>query len=141
MNFWKTFGASLLAFVVAAVIVVVGSISFLFNILLSLNVESEGVPAQSVLYINIAEDITDAPPASAFGALDPSTMTFNTPITLLQALTAIENAANDENIKGAQDAQMHHRKAIRLGFRVAESSALFGYNRSYHTAVQEARLL
>jgi len=23
---------------------------------------------------------------------------------------------------------MHHRKAIRLGFRVAESSALFGYN-------------
>ena len=100
MNFWKTFGASLLAFVVAAVIVVVGSISFLFNILLSLNVESEGVPAQSVLYINIAEDITDAPPASAFGALDPSTMTFNTPITLLQALTAIENAANDENIKG-----------------------------------------
>ena len=100
MSFWKTFGASLLAFVVASAAVVGAVITLFFNILLSINVETGGVPEQSVLYINIAEDVTDAPPASPLGALNPSTMTFSEPVTLLQALTAIENAANDSSIKG-----------------------------------------
>ncbi len=100
MSFWKTFGASLLAFVVASALVVGAVISLFFNILLSINVETEDVPSQSVLYINIAEDVTDAPPASPLGVLDTSTMTFSEPVTLLQALTAIENAAQDGRIKG-----------------------------------------
>ena len=100
MNFWKTFGASLLAFAVAAAVVVVGSIAFLFNILLSLNVETETLPDQSVLYINLSENITDAPATSALGTLDPTSMTFSESITILQTLTAIENAAKDERIKG-----------------------------------------
>ncbi len=100
MNFWKTFGASLLAFAVAAAVVVIGSISFLFNIILSLDVETNTLPNQSILYINIAENITDAPPASALGTLNPTSMTFNEPISIVQALTAIENAAKDGRIKG-----------------------------------------
>ncbi len=100
MNFWKTFGASLLAFAVAAAVVVIGSISFLFNIILSLDVETDTLPNQSILYINIAENITDAPPASALGTLNPTSMTFNEPISIVQALTAIENAAKDGRIKG-----------------------------------------
>ena len=100
MNFWKTFGASLLAFAVAAAVVVVGSIAFLFNILLALNVETETLPDQSVLYINLSENITDAPATSALGTLDPTSMTFSESITILQTLTAIENAAKDERIKG-----------------------------------------
>ena len=62
--------------------------------------DAESIPNQSVLYINIAEDITDAPSATPLGAFDPSTMTFNTPVTLLQALSAIEHAAQDSRIKG-----------------------------------------
>jgi protease-4 len=100
MNFWKTFGASLLAFAVAAAVVVIGSISFLFSIILSLDVETDTLPNQSILYINIAENITDAPPASALGTLNPTSMTFNEPISIVQALTAIENAAKDGRIKG-----------------------------------------
>lgn len=100
MNFWKTFGASLLAFVVASALVVGAVVGLIFNILLSFNIETETIPSQSVLYINIAEDVTDAPPASPLGVIDTTTMTFTEPVTILQALTAIENAANDDRIKG-----------------------------------------
>ena len=100
MNFWKTFGASLLALVVASTLVVVGVISLIFSILFSINIETESVPNQSVLYINIAEDVTDAPPASVLGAIDPSAMTITKPVTIIQALSALENAAEDSRIKG-----------------------------------------
>ena len=100
MNFWKTFGASLLAFVVVSAFVVGGIISLFISTLLSLEVKDNFVKEQSVLYINIAENITDAPTASPLGVFDPSTMTMLEPVTILQALTAIENAASDECIKG-----------------------------------------
>ena len=100
MSFWKTFGASLLAFVVASALVVGAVVGLFFNILLSMNIENDSIPSQCVLYINIAEDVTDAPPASPLGAINPSTMTISEPVTILQALTAIENAAKDERIKG-----------------------------------------
>lgn len=100
MNFWKTFGASLLALVVASTFVVVGIIALVLNTLFSINLEGANIPNQSVLYINIAEDVTDAPLASTMGAFDTSSMTISTPVTLLQALTAIERAADDSRIKG-----------------------------------------
>ncbi len=100
MNFWKTFGASLLALVVASALVVVGVISLIFNILFSINLETESIPNQSVLFINTAEDINDAPPASVLGSIDPTAMTLTKPLTILQTLSAIENAAEDSRIKG-----------------------------------------
>lgn len=100
MNFWKTFGASLLALVVASALVVVGVISLIFNILFSINLETESVPNQSVLFINTAEDINDAPPASVLGSIDPTAMTLTKPLTILQTLSAIESAAEDSRIKG-----------------------------------------
>ena len=100
MNFWKTFGASLLALVVASALVVVGVISLIFNILFSINIETESVPNQSVLFINTAEDINDAPPASVLGSIDPTAMTLTKPLTILQTLSAIESAAEDSRIKG-----------------------------------------
>jgi protease-4 len=101
MKFWKSFGASLLA-----VIVAMGTaLCFVFVLglvfILSFNIDmGEGVPKQSVLYINLTEDISDAPTASTFGTFDPTAMTFSEPITILEALTAIENAAVDGRIKG-----------------------------------------
>jgi protease-4 len=100
MNFWKTFGASLLALVVASTMVVVGVISLIFSILFTVNLETEGVQSESVLFINIADNITDAPPASVLGSINPTAMTLSTPITIIQALTAIENAAVDSCIEG-----------------------------------------
>ena len=100
MNFWKTFGASLLAFAVTSALVIGAVIFFIFQFLLSFEVETGTVPNQSVLYINLTEDITDAPTASPLGALDATTMTLSEPVTILQTLTAIENASTDGRIKG-----------------------------------------
>ena len=100
MNFWKTFGASLLAFAVTSALVIGAVIFFIFQLLLSFEVETGTVPNQSVLYINLTEDITDAPTASPLGALDATTMTLSEPVTILQTLTAIENASADGRIKG-----------------------------------------
>lgn len=101
MNFWKSFGASLLAIIVATALSLALVLGLGFSMLFSLNMmEEPGVERQSVLYIDLAENIVDAPTSSALGVLDPSTMTFVEPITILEALTAIENAAADGRIKG-----------------------------------------
>jgi protease-4 len=100
MNFWKTFGASLLAFAVTSVVVIAIIVSIIFSMLLSLNFEIEDVRDESVLYINFAEDINDAPPTSTLGVLDPTSMTLSEPLTLMQVLSSIENAAQDDRIEG-----------------------------------------
>jgi protease-4 len=100
MNFWKSFGASMLAWVVGVVGIFIFAIGSLVSALLDMNVESEGVKQESVLYINIGENIVDAPMASPLGGIDPMSMSVSEPLTLLNVLTAIERAATDENIKG-----------------------------------------
>lgn len=100
MNFWKIFGASLLAIVVASVLSGVVFLCFCVSLLFSLEFETNVVPERSVLYINLSEDIIDGPPTSTMGVLDTSTFTFSQPVTILETLTAIENAAKDDRIKG-----------------------------------------
>ncbi len=100
MNFWKTFGASLLAFVVVSIISAIVFISVCLGLIFSLDVETKTIQDNSVLYINLAEDITDAPLSSPIGSLNFNSMTLTDSISLLQVLTAIENAANDGLIKG-----------------------------------------
>ena len=100
MNFWKSFGASMLAWVVGVVGIFIFAIGSLVSALLDMNIESEGVKQESVLYINIGENIVDAPMASPLGGIDPMSMSVSEPLTLLNVLTAIERAAADENIKG-----------------------------------------
>lgn len=62
--------------------------------------EEPTVAKHSILYIDLAEDIIDAPLCSPLGSFDASNMTFLQPITIMEALAAIENAATDKNIKG-----------------------------------------
>ena len=100
MNFWKTFGASLLAFVVVSVVSAIIFISFCVGMIFSLNIKVDDVQDNSVLYINLAENITDAPSVSPLGAFDPTSMTLTESVNLIKVLTAIENAANDSRIKG-----------------------------------------
>lgn len=100
MTFWKTFGAAMLA-------VFVGCVGFLLiliflgvGLLSSFEMEPETVEPETVLYIDLAEDIVDAPRISPFGSLDTETMAFVEPITILEAISAIELAATDNNIRG-----------------------------------------
>lgn len=100
MNFWKTFSASMLAWVVGFVGIFVFAIGSLISSLLSMDTSNMGVKEESILYINISKDIADAPMASPLGGLDPMAMSINEPLTLLNVLSAIEQAAGDSNIKG-----------------------------------------
>lgn len=65
-----------------------------------LGVETPKLEQQTVLYIDLSEDIVDAPRSSLLGNFDITTATYTQPITLMQALVAIEGAAIDPNIKG-----------------------------------------
>lgn len=102
MNFWKIFGATMAAcgscMVVIIVIFMIYGTSY-FS-LLNMDIEQEKVEPQTVLCIDFAEDIIDAPLVSPLSYLDPTTLAISEPLPLIHALSAIENAAIDENIKG-----------------------------------------
>ena len=100
MNFLKMFGASMLAWIVGIVGIFVFAIGSLVGALLEMNAGESGVKSESILYINIGEDITDAPTSSPLGGFDPMSMSVTETLPLLKVLSAIEQAASDENIKG-----------------------------------------
>lgn len=100
MNFLKMFGASMLAWIVGIVGIFVFAIGSLVGALLKMNAGESGVKSESILYINIGEDITDAPTSSPLGGFDPMSMSVTETLPLLKVLSAIEQAASDENIKG-----------------------------------------
>lgn len=100
MNFFKTFWAALLAFVVINILIGVLSIMVVAGIAASLGETPQAVKSNSILKIDLSGSITDSPSASPFGAIDFMNMKVNTSNTILEALTAIEGAATDDNIKG-----------------------------------------
>ena len=102
MNFWKIFGATVAACGSCMVIIIICAIIFSNSLLSMFNIkmEQEVVKPQTILCIDFAEDIIDAPIVSPFGVFDATTMSFTQPLTLVHALASIEQAAVDENIKG-----------------------------------------
>lgn len=100
MKFWKIFLASLLAFVAGFVILFVYLIGSGVNAMMSMGPAKASTAAETVLVIDLAEGIVDKPAVSPMSGFDPATMTFSQPISLMQALAAIEGAASDDNIKG-----------------------------------------
>lgn len=102
MKFWKSFSASLLA-VAIGVFTIIGAVAIGIAILFSLfsfDVEPERVSPNSVLYIDLAENIVESPRVSPLGDIDPTSMTFTQSYTLMEMLSSIEKAQNDPNIKG-----------------------------------------
>lgn len=101
MNFLKTFGASLLAWIVGVILVFVFLIGSLINSIVSSLDTNEGVSSNTILCIDLNENIIDAPISSIFGSVSSlGSLTMDIPITLVNALSAIEKAASDPNIKG-----------------------------------------
>ena len=99
MKFLKVFLAALLAVVVGGV---VSSLLWVFALIgLAGSVESTTeVKPESVLVVDLAEDITDAPSANPLGAVDFQSFTVRKTLSLLQALRSVEAAKNDDRIKG-----------------------------------------
>ena len=99
MKFLKVFLAALLAVVVGGVL---SSLLWLFIFIgLAGSMESTTVvKPNSVLVVDLAEDITDAPSANPLGAIDFNTMTVRKQLSLLQVLRSVKAAESDERIKG-----------------------------------------
>ena len=99
MKFLKIFLAALLAVVVGGVL---SSLLWILVVIgLAGSMESTTiVKPNSVLVVDFAEDITDAPSSNPLGAIDFNTMTVREELSLLQVLRSVKAAESDERIKG-----------------------------------------
>ena len=99
MDFLKTLGASLLAWIIGFGILIFGTIALIVGAIASLPKENTIVAENSILYIDFNTPIVDAPATSLFSSLDAE-MNIVEPITMLKVFAALEYAAEDSRIKG-----------------------------------------
>lgn len=99
MNFFKTFLASLLAFIVANFVWF-----FLFIIIIAgvaaIGSSTTVVEPKSVLKIDLAESIVDQPVNDPLAGFDPMSMNVQKSVSNMQVMRAIEAASIDDNIEG-----------------------------------------
>lgn len=101
MKFIKVFWAAFLGCVISGVIGFVLWIVVIVSMVGSLGaVSTVIVEPNSILRIELSETFTDAPVSDPFSQIDFMTMDLKPSISLLAALTAIEAAAEDDNIAG-----------------------------------------
>lgn len=102
MNFFKTFLAALLAFVAGGCVLCV---LWIFILLMAVGIVGADdakvrIGKKSVLTIDFAETVTDAPSSDPLDGFDFTTFRTEKRLPILQALRAIEAAAGDERIEG-----------------------------------------
>ncbi|MFI3330679.1 MAG: signal peptide peptidase SppA [Rikenellaceae bacterium] len=118
MTFFKTFSASLLAFLLAG-----GALLVLFMLALVAMISSSfssrvaPIGSEGVLKIDFAQKIVDSPNFAAKNSLDFSTLTFNTSLSLLDVIAAIEAAMSDDRIKGIY---LDFNSPLSMSFAMAE---------------------
>ena len=98
-NFFKTFGAALLAFVVGTVLMVIVTFGFFAGLTASLRPSQPAVPDGAVLRIDFRTGIVNSPD-NRIGTIDVNRMEITMPNTLLEAVQAIQLAAADPRISG-----------------------------------------
>ena len=99
MDFLKTLGASLLAWIIGFGILIFGTIILIVGAIASLPKENTLIAEDSVLYIDFKSPMVDAPATSLLSSLDAN-MNIVEPITMLKVFAALEYAAEDDRIKG-----------------------------------------
>ena len=99
MKFFKTFLASLLAFIVGCFVMYMLSVLLLVGLLSMLSTPAYTPKTDSVLRLNIGT-ITDSPLTNPLSGIDFGSMSIRSATPLLNALSAIEYAASDPKIKG-----------------------------------------
>lgn len=99
MDFLKTLGASLLAWIIGFGLLIFGTIALVVGAIASLPSEDTTISGDSVLYIDFNTPIVDAPATSIFTSID-SSMNIVEPITMLKVFAALEHAATDDRING-----------------------------------------
>ena len=99
MDFLKTLGASLLAWIIGFGILVFGTVILIIGAIASLPKDSNIIADNTVLYIDFSTPVVDAPATSLFSSLDAN-MNIIQPVTMLNVLSTLEYAAQDSRIKG-----------------------------------------
>jgi protease-4 len=101
MNFWKVFGASLLAVVVASVASSILSLIFMVGLSSAfMPVKTPKITSQTIVKIDFAESITEAPSKMPFSPADLLSMNMVPTTHLLKVLQGVEKAKYDPNVKG-----------------------------------------
>ena len=100
LSFGQAFVAALLAFVAGSVVVTVLSLMFFSGISAMFAPEVKGIPEKAILHINLEQSLVDAPSKNPMGSFDFVTMSSTSPLTIYDALRALESAASDERIEG-----------------------------------------
>ena len=99
IDFLKTLGASLLAWIIGFGILIFGTIIVIIGAIASLPKDNTIVADDTVLYIDFNTPIVDAPATSILSSLDAE-MNLVVPVTMLKVFAALEYAAEDDRIKG-----------------------------------------
>ena len=99
MKFFKTFLASLLAFIVGCFAMYMLTIMIFAGLLAIFSSPAYTPKTDSVLRLNVGT-VTDSPSAYPLGSIDFSSMSVRNSTSLLSALNALEYAATDPNITG-----------------------------------------
>ena len=101
MKFSKVFLATLLAIVVSGIISWIFGLIFLFGIIGSMEPTTTAtLTPQTIVKIDLAENISEAPTKNPMAGFDYNTMTMSKTTHLLKVLQAIEAAKNDARVKG-----------------------------------------
>lgn len=98
-NFFKTFGAALLAFVVGTMLMWFMLVSLFAGIAASFGQKQVSVPPDAVLVVDFSTGIVDSP-ENRLGAFDWSRRRIETSNTILEVADAIRMAASDPAIRG-----------------------------------------
>lgn len=100
MDFLKTLGASLLAWIIGFGLLFIGTIVIIVSTVVSMIPEDKVTTvSESVLYFDLSTPIIDSPMTSIFSTMQYS-IDGAEPVTMLETLAALEYAAKDDNIKG-----------------------------------------
>lgn len=100
MNFIKTFLAALLAIVVAHFMAGMFVLMMMAGVVLALGEKSEPLEKDSILRIDLASPLNDAPSVSPLQSLNLDMMRYDRTNTLYDAVTAIDYASSDDRISG-----------------------------------------
>lgn len=101
MNFFKTFLASLLAFIVANILITIFVLMIAAGFAAALGSKKiAATQPNSVLVIDLSNGIVDAPDSSPFKSVGLGGIVVNNSNTIFEVLSAVENAELDKNIRG-----------------------------------------
>ena len=137
-SFLKTFLAVLLA-MIALPLIFIFALGALFS---SLESEPVVVEPNSVLVINLDENITDSPRMPTFSMGSLSSMEIVNSLSMLEIVEALDVAAKDDNIAALYlnfsgtgtiegTAQMEELRGLLVEFRQRSGKPIYAYNETY----------